>query len=87
MPYTEKAGISLPVERPDVDAILSAIAHLQLAAEFLDAQRSKGIKHMPKDKRDRMYERLTESMDAVWEQHSECCDALFYILRPDSYNI
>ncbi len=82
MSYTEKAGTSLPTERPNVDDILSAIAHLQVAHTKLDSQRTHYIKHLPEKERNRMYDRLGEVMGDVMEQYDACCDILFQILRP-----
>lgn len=83
MHYTEKkAGTSLPSDRPKVDDILSAIAHLQVAYTKLDSQRTHHIKHLPGKERDRMYDRLGEVMGDIWEQYENCCDILFQIQRP-----
>lgn len=82
MRYTdEKAGTSLP-PRPNVDALISAIAHLEAAHRELDAQRTHHIKHLPEKARNRMYDRLGEVMQEVMEQYDNCCDILFLVLRP-----
>ena len=86
MHYTEKkAGTSLPDPRPNVDAILSAIAHLQLAAEFLDAQTSVALlNHVPEAKRDRIIERMRETHGDIFNLYDRCCEYLFWIQCPQS---
>lgn len=82
MSTTENAGISLPETHPEVDALLSATAHLHLAHRALDEQRTNHLDTLPKDRRDRLYDRIGEIMLDIFSQYGECCETLFQILVP-----
>ena len=69
-------------QRPDVDQILSAIAHLQLAAEALDTQRLH-INHIPPERRKRIERRLDDAHHEAFELYDTACTLLAQILRPD----
>ncbi|MBR3653239.1 MAG: hypothetical protein IKN60_04725 [Bacteroidales bacterium] len=71
-----------PSPRPDVDQILSAIAHLQLAAEALDTQRLH-INHIPPERRKRIERRLDDAHHEAFELYDTACTLLAQILRPD----
>lgn len=71
-----------PSPRPDVDQILSAIAHLQLAAEALDTQRLH-INHIPPGRRERIEHRLDDAHHTAFELYDTACELLAQILRPD----
>lgn len=71
-----------PSPRPDVDQVLSAIAHLQLAAETLEAQRLH-LTHLPPDLRKRIEARLLDAHSDAFEIYDRACSLLAQILRPD----
>ena len=69
-------------QRPDIDAILEAIAHLELAAAALDRQTAH-LRHLPDDKRDRLQARIRDDHSLIFELYSRACEYLAQILRPD----
>lgn len=74
-----KAGISLPPSRPNVDALLYAIAYLQLAWEGLDQQKV----DLPDSMTGRFWPVLDDTANSVMDDYDRCCTLLARILCPD----
>jgi len=83
MPNTEKAGNSLPSQRPDVDALVTAATDLRLAHRALDEQRTHHLDHLPADRRTELYDTIGNAMDAVMQQYDNCCELLFLAHGPN----
>ena len=78
---TEKAGTSL-LPRPEVGALLKAIAYFQLATDAIDAQRL-DIHPSFKDKDLEIWcNRLEECLQDTWALYDKCCSYLFLLQRP-----
>lgn len=81
MPYTEKAGNSLP-KRPEIGALLKAIAYFELATDALDAQRLDFQPVFQEKELEIWCNRLEECLQDTWALYDKCCSYLFRLQRP-----
>ena len=75
------AGTVLPNPGLDPAQIVSAIDYLWMAHRLIDNQRATWLPDLPEEARSRATYILEGVLDALTEQRSECCEALYEIMR------
>lgn len=75
MHSTEKAGNLLPKERPNVDALIEAVSHLQLAYEAISLQEA-FLDPLPPESKDKWTERLENLYSKVIDDYDATCSTL-----------
>ncbi len=76
-----KAGISLPQDLADnfPTSLMSAIAHLQVARDWLQDQKDHGLGHLPKEQRKDFTGQIIDRILDINDLDDKLCELLFDI--------
>lgn len=83
MPNTEKAGTSLPQNRPELEPFIKAQNHIRAAARLIDDIRVTPNPKFSKEKKDAFQNLAYEIRDTLWECDSNTEDLLFAQFSPE----
>ncbi len=81
MLHQNKAGISLPKDLADnfPTSLMSAIAHLQVARDWLQDQKDHGLGHLPKEQRKAFAGQIIDRILDINDLDDQLCELLFDI--------